>query len=134
MKFSLESHSGNTIHSYQAGEITIVLGTPPDPEQPESALRKITENFILTPSELILNWIEPSEPLNQSHLYFILRTEPEIIILGTGEHLQFPAPTLLQASYEAGVGLEVMDTGAACRTYNILASEGRRVSAAIMAV
>lgn len=56
----------------------------------------------------------------------------EILILGTGAKLRFPSPALTRSLYEARIGLEVMDTQAACRTYNILLSEDRRVGAAIL--
>jgi uncharacterized protein len=57
---------------------------------------------------------------------------PEIVIFGTGRKQRFPRPELMRALAAAGVGLEVMDSGAACRTYNILASEGRKVVAVIL--
>ncbi|MGB4468151.1 MAG: Mth938-like domain-containing protein [Azovibrio sp.] len=56
----------------------------------------------------------------------------EIVLLGTGLRLRFPHPALQQPLMAAGIGLEVMDTAAACRTYNILASEGRKVAAALL--
>ena len=62
----------------------------------------------------------------------ILRaTEPEVLLLGTGSRQHFPAPASLQALYAANIGFEVMDTRAACRTFNILAAEGRRVVAVL---
>jgi uncharacterized protein len=56
----------------------------------------------------------------------------EILLLGSGARLRFPHPRLTQALSRAGIGLEVMDTQAACRTYNILLEEGRRVAAALL--
>jgi uncharacterized protein len=56
----------------------------------------------------------------------------EILLLGSGARLRFPHPRLTQALMRAGIGLEVMDTQAACRTYNILLEEGRRVAAALL--
>jgi uncharacterized protein len=56
----------------------------------------------------------------------------EILLLGTGDRLHFPHPSLTQPLRDAGIGVEVMDTGAACRTYNILLAEDRRVGAALM--
>ena len=58
----------------------------------------------------------------------------EFLIFGTGEGQNFPAPDLHKAFIEASVGLEVMDTGAAARTYNVLQAEGRAVAAALLAV
>ncbi len=56
----------------------------------------------------------------------------EVVLLGTGERHRFPDPALLRPLVEAGVGHEVMSTPAACRTYNILLAEGRRVLAALL--
>ena len=57
---------------------------------------------------------------------------PEIVLLGTGSRLRFPRPELTRALREARIGLEVMDLQAACRTYNILAAEDRKVAAALL--
>jgi uncharacterized protein len=62
----------------------------------------------------------------------LLEIDPQVVILGTGARQRFPSPAVLAALMERGIGIEVMDTGAACRTYNILASEGRRVVAALL--
>jgi len=56
----------------------------------------------------------------------------EIILLGTGSRLRFPSGALLRPFAHAGIGLDVMDLPAACRTYNILAAEGRKVAAALL--
>jgi uncharacterized protein len=56
----------------------------------------------------------------------------ELVIFGSGQRLRFPQPQWLQALVEHGIGLETMDTPAACRTYNILASEGRKVVLAML--
>ncbi len=63
---------------------------------------------------------------------FIAELKPEIVIFGTGAIQRFPHPELARALVSAGAGLEVMDTRAACRTYNILVAEGRKVIAAIL--
>lgn len=57
---------------------------------------------------------------------------PELVIFGSGERLRFVRPALLQGLIERRIGVETMDTAAACRTYNILAAEGRRVVAALL--
>jgi uncharacterized protein len=57
---------------------------------------------------------------------------PEIVLLGTGPTQRFPHPRLTAALAQAGIGVEVMDLRAACRTYNILAAEERRVAAALL--
>lgn len=71
--------------------------------------------------------------LEEKHFALLAALGPEIILLGTGASLRFPHPSLTRPLIEARIGLEVMDTGATCRTYNILAGEGRRVVAAILA-
>lgn len=57
---------------------------------------------------------------------------PELVLFGSGARLRFVHPGLLRALVERGIGVETMDTAAACRTYNILAAEGRRVTAALL--
>jgi uncharacterized protein len=62
----------------------------------------------------------------------LLRSTPEIVLLGTGATQRFPPPAVTAPLHDARVGLEVMDTRAACRTYNILVAEGRAVTAALI--
>lgn len=73
------------------------------------------------------------EALEVAHFEWLRRQQPEIVLLGTGPKLRFPHPALSRPLIEARIGLEVMDTGAACRTYNLLAGEGRKVLVAILA-
>jgi uncharacterized protein len=72
------------------------------------------------------------EALTAAHFEWIALREPDILLLGTGARLRFPHPSLTRALTEARIGLEVMDLGALCRTYNILAGEGRSVGAAVL--
>lgn len=67
------------------------------------------------------------------HFEWLRQQQPEIVLLGTGPKLRFPHPALTRPLIEARIGLEVMDTGAACRTYNLLAGEGRKVLVAVLA-
>lgn len=62
----------------------------------------------------------------------LLAYSPELVVFGSGARLRFPRPELTRPLMQASVGVEVMDTGAACRTYNILLSEGRKVVAVIL--
>jgi uncharacterized protein len=73
------------------------------------------------------------EALETGHFEWLRSQQAEIVLLGTGPRLRFPHPSLTRPLMEAGIGLEVMDTGAACRTYNLLASEERKVLAVILA-
>lgn len=70
--------------------------------------------------------------LQAVHFEALLAHDPELVLLGTGRRLRFPPPALTRCLAAARVGIEVMDTPAACRTYNILGGEGRRVLAALL--
>ena len=72
------------------------------------------------------------DALTAAHFEWIALRELDILLLGTGTRLRFPHPSLTRALMEARIGLEVMDIGALCRTYNILATEGRSVAAAVL--
>ena len=72
------------------------------------------------------------EDLAATHFERIAALKPEVVIFGSGARLRFPPPALLRALIEQRVGIETMDTAAACRTYNVLASEGRSVVAALL--
>ncbi len=74
------------------------------------------------------------EMLKEKHFAQLGTLGAEIILLGTGSRLRFPHPSLTRPLAESRIGLEVMDTGAACRTYNLLAGEGRKVIVAILAL
>ncbi len=70
---------------------------------------------------------ESFETLTQASFDELLPFSPELVIFGSGKRIQFPAPKLLQGLYQQRIGLETMDNGAACRTFNVLAGEGRHV-------
>ena len=70
--------------------------------------------------------------LQAAHFDEILAFRPEVVIFGSGPSLRFVSPALYRGLIGQGIGLETMDTGAACRTYNVLAAEGRRVLAAVL--
>lgn len=82
----------------------------------------------------------PAEPwpvsgidaLTADPLARVIEQAPDILLLGTGARQRFPHPRLTQPLMARGIGVEVMDTAAACRTYNILMTEGRRVLAALI--
>lgn len=90
-------------------------------------------HLAVAPAALAEAWIDGEfESLQAEHLAALLAHKPSVLLLGTGSRQHFPAPSVLRPLIDAGVGCEVMDTGAACRTYNILASEGRLVVAALL--
>jgi uncharacterized protein len=70
--------------------------------------------------------------LDEDKVAELAALEVEVLLIGTGSRLNFPAPAVLVPLARARIGAEVMDTPAACRTYNILLGEGRRVAAALM--
>ena len=72
------------------------------------------------------------DALSGAHFEWVAQREVDILLLGTGTRLRFPHPSLTRALMEARIALEVMDVGALCRTYNILAAEGRSVGAAVL--
>jgi uncharacterized protein len=91
------------------------------------------QSLIVLPDRIIENW-EPKtfEQLEAAHFEFLLSLAPEMVLVGTGASLRFPHPSLTKVLTAAGIGVEVMDTAAACRTYNILMAEGRRVAVALI--
>jgi uncharacterized protein len=94
---------------------------------------KHEKNLIVLPESLRPDWSTANvATLQESDMQQLLGLGVEVILLGTGKRLRFPAPTLMRPFAPAGIGLEVMDLQAACRTYNILASEGRKVAAALL--
>ncbi len=79
------------------------------------------------------DWAVPGfDALTEAVLQPLLSESPEVVLIGTGLRQRFPATAVLRSLIAAGIGWEVMDTAAACRTYNILAGEGRRVVAALI--
>lgn len=72
------------------------------------------------------------DALTTGHFEWLAQHTLDILLLGTGTRLRFPHPSLTRALIDARIGLEVMDIGALCRTYNFLAAEGRSVGAAVL--
>lgn len=94
---------------------------------------KHEKNLIVLPDSIITEWSTASiATLDEADMAKLLSLGTEIILLGTGNRLRFPSGALLRPFAPAGIGLEVMDMRAACRTYNILAAEGRKVAAALL--
>ncbi len=90
-------------------------------------------SLIVMPQELILDWdVKSFSDLTEQHLSKIAEFNSEVVLLGTGEKHQFLHPRIYQALAAKGIPIECMTTAAACRTYNILMSEGRNVLAALV--
>jgi uncharacterized protein len=120
MKFTLEASSRvNLIRGYSPQEIQV-------------GSQRLKASCIITADTLITQW-EPASfaDLKAEHLEAILALKPELVLLGTGPTQRFPPAAIRAAFTTGGVGLEVMDLGAACRTFNILVQEERRVAAAL---
>ena len=95
--------------------------------------QRYPHSVVVTGQQLIVDWKGVTfDQLNPERLEVLLVLNAEIILLGTGRKLRFPNPALLRPLIQARVGIEVMDNGAACRTYNILLAEGRNVAAVIL--
>ena len=91
------------------------------------------EKCVVVSPQAVIEWeVSGFEALTAADFGFIESLKPEIMILGTGAMQRFPRPELTRALAATGVGVEVMNSPAACRTYNILATEGRKVVAAIL--
>lgn len=94
---------------------------------------KHEKNLIVTPDQIISDWCAATaSTLSEADLQPLLTLGVEVILLGTGKQLRFPPGAWMRPFPQAGIGLEVMDLPAACRTYNILAAEGRKVAAALL--
>lgn len=72
------------------------------------------------------------EELTEAHFALLAQLDTELVVFGSGTRLRFPAASLTRSLIERQIGIESMDTQAACRTYNILAGEGRKVVAALL--
>lgn len=92
--------------------------------------RRLTASFVIAPDHLTETWpVGDARTLSAEHIAPILALNPEVIVLGTGAVQVFPAASVMAAGLGRGVGIEVMNNAAAARTFNVLASEGRRVAA-----
>ena len=94
--------------------------------------RRIESSSIVTPAQ-ILPWSAAGfDQLEEADFEVFRALDLEILLLGTGSKQRFPHPGLTRALAEKRIGIEAMDVQAACRTYNILVAEGRRVAAALL--
>ena len=120
VKFTLESAAaGNLIRGYSERELRI-------------GVQRIERSCIVTPERLITDW-EPATfaDLEPQHLETLFALAPELVLLGTGAVQRFATRQVRAAFVQRRVGLEVMQLGAACRTFNVLLQEERRVAAAL---
>jgi uncharacterized protein len=121
MKFQPDRAEGvNVIHAYTRTSVS-VNG------------QAHTRSVLVPPTGDLIEWpVSALDALTEADFQPILEARPEVVILGTGTSLRFVKPALLRHLMAARIGVETMDTAAACRTYNILVGEGRRVMAALL--
>ncbi len=118
------------LHAERATHLNTVTGYGPGYIEINGA--RHSGNLILA-AQFQQNWsVAGFEQLCPEDFEPLLDLKPEVVLLGTGRRHRFPDPRLTAHLARAGIALEAMDTGAACRTYNILMSDGRRVAAALL--
>ncbi len=121
MKIALDNASAlNVIKSYEPGRVRI-------------RGEVFTSSLVVLPNQLFPEW-QPvaAAELRSADLALVVDQRPEVLILGTGETQVFPDPAVFVTLMELGIGFEVMDNAAACRTFNILLAEDRRAALALM--
>ena len=121
MKLHLNSATGlNTITGHGAGFVQINQ-------------QRVTTPLILLPDKLIAPWkITDIGALSMTDFSLLIELKPELVVYGSGSAFRFPDAQILAAFSQARIGFDVMDTPAACRTYNVLMGEGRNVAAALL--
>ena len=121
MKFHISSNTGqNTFTAHGAGYVQV------NEQRFEQAL-------IVTPEQIISDWpVRNFASLTEADFAYFLALQPEVLLLGTGSQHRFAHPQLYRALTAMGIGVELMSTPAACRTYNVLMSEDRKVVAGIL--
>ena len=120
MKLHTDPRTGNTVTAHGEGYVAING-------------QRHSGSLIVQPERIDTQWQASGvDTLAPAHFEQLLATGADILILGTGKRQQFPPLALLKPVIAAGRTVDVMDTSAACRTYNILMSEGRAVAAALI--
>jgi len=134
-QFQLETTEKLTIQSYSSGEINIALSGNQSEQQSPNSTQCMTTSFILTPHTVVQNWLyDKVADLNAESFEPLIEHQPELVVLGTGEKLSFPDHQALMSFHKAGIGVEVMNTASACRTFNVLVSENRFVVAGLLMI
>ncbi len=121
MKLELDLNSNNT---YQIQRFDLESVTIND---------KVYLNNIIIMPDYLNEWaVDSFDGLDVTHFEQLRAVNPEVVLLGTGNNIRFPSNELLIPLINAGIGVEVMDTAAAIRTYMVLSAEGRKVAAALL--
>ena len=119
MKFHLSPAEGNVVTGSGPGWVRV-------------GADEHRESLVIAPDAIVKPWASTFEALDEGAFERLKSLSPEIVLLGTGARQRFPHPRLYRALTDQRIGVEVMDTAAAARTYNIIAAEGRRVAAALI--
>jgi uncharacterized protein len=129
MKLQPDKSDTTIITGYGAGWVSVGFFVDGQPQQ-----EKVQHSIVIGSHGERLDWHGIAlAQLTPEHFEQLAQMSPELVIFGSGSKLKFPAPNLQRALMQARIGLETMDTLAACRTYNILAGEGRHVLAVLLA-
>ena len=123
MKLQPDQSDAQTITGYGPGWVGVGTG---------SGAEKITHNVVLGSRGERFAWAGSFDDLGPEHFAQIADLKVEVVIFGSGARIRFPRPAWLAPLAAARIGIETMDTAAACRTYNILAQEGREVAVALL--
>lgn len=147
MQFNLDvNRDSYAIRAYGPGSVTVTIpqgGDDPAPAAvdaigPAAARTRqevMSRSLVITPRQLIRDWPPQTlAELSAAHMQALVALRPEVVLIGSGARFAWPEPAALTPLMQAGIGYEVMDTAAACRTYNILMSDGRRVAAALLMI
>ena len=119
------------LHQDSSGALNTVTGYGAD--YVEVNLERHTGSIIMMPESPVTPWpVQAFDALTPELFEMLLPFAPEVVVFGSGERLRFPHPRLTAALAAQRIGVEAMDFKAACRTYNILMAEGRRVAAALL--
>ena len=120
MKFQPEQHHAHSIRAYGPGWVMV-------------GAQRLTHSFTMHAGQPPQPWPVPTfDALGESHFLALAEQAPELILFGSGQSLRFPRPAWLRPLAQRRIGIETMSTPAACRTFNILADEGRRVLLAML--
>lgn len=119
------------LHQDTSGALNTVTGYGPD--YVDVNLQRHGGSVIVLPGAPVRDWpVSSFDALAPEHFAMLLDPAPELVIFGSGARLRFPHPRLVAALTAKRIGVETMDFQAACRTYNILMAEGRKVAAALL--
>ena len=120
MKFHPTAATGNVFTGYGPGYVEVNKA-------------RHDANLVVYPDDIYVGWAAHGfEGLTPGDFAALLEWQPEIVLLGTGVTIRFPHPRVYSGLTAARIGVDVMDVQAACRTFNVLAAEGRRVAAALI--